>query len=252
MHKNYYNILGIDSSATEDEIRRAYFKLSLKYHPDKCNGRDEEFKKINNAYQILKNNKNNQLYFYNYFNFIYILIYLYINQNKNLKLDLDITLDELYTGKVKKIVVNVKRQDIFKKINIYISLLNYENKYLLKKLGDNNLSDIEININILEHSIIKIDNVLNKFDLYIDKDINLYEYYYGLKETLLYLYDEKIDLDLDFRNGLTHIIKNKGLPYYTDELKRGNLYIYFKIRYPLHKQLPLKNIKHIIYKLFKD
>jgi curved DNA-binding protein len=55
-YKDYYNILGVNRSASEDEIKRAYRKLALKYHPDRNPGdkqAEEKFKEINEAYQVL-------------------------------------------------------------------------------------------------------------------------------------------------------------------------------------------------------
>ena len=43
---NYYNILGIDSKATQDDIKKAFRKLSLIYHPDRDTGDNEKFKNI--------------------------------------------------------------------------------------------------------------------------------------------------------------------------------------------------------------
>lgn len=51
--KDYYKILGVSESATEEEIKKAYRKLALKYHPDKSGGDDKKFKEINEAYQVL-------------------------------------------------------------------------------------------------------------------------------------------------------------------------------------------------------
>ena len=55
--KDYYYILGISQNATIDEIKKAYRKLSLKFHPDKNDG-DEffsvRFKEIQEAYEILR------------------------------------------------------------------------------------------------------------------------------------------------------------------------------------------------------
>ena len=55
-YKDYYKILGVDRKANEDEIKRAYRKLALKYHPDRNPGdkqAEEKFKEINEAYQVL-------------------------------------------------------------------------------------------------------------------------------------------------------------------------------------------------------
>ncbi len=57
MNKDYYQILGIDKSASQDEIKRAYRKLAHQYHPDKNEGHTDgvKFKEINEAYQVLSN-----------------------------------------------------------------------------------------------------------------------------------------------------------------------------------------------------
>ena len=63
--EDYYEILGIKKDATEAEIKKAYRKLALKWHPDKNPDNREEaeehFKKINEAYSVLSDkNKRNQ------------------------------------------------------------------------------------------------------------------------------------------------------------------------------------------------
>tara|TARA_B110000037_G_scaffold93148_1_gene109694 strand:+ start:2525 stop:3496 length:972 start_codon:yes stop_codon:yes gene_type:complete len=53
---DYYKVLGVDESASQDEIRKAYRKLSLLHHPDKNQGNpesEEKFKNINEAYQAI-------------------------------------------------------------------------------------------------------------------------------------------------------------------------------------------------------
>ena len=54
--KDYYEVLGLQKGASEDEIKRAFRKLAIKYHPDKNQGNkeaEEKFKDINEAYQVL-------------------------------------------------------------------------------------------------------------------------------------------------------------------------------------------------------
>ena len=51
--ENHYSTLEVDRNATESEIKKSYRKLAMKYHPDKCSGEEEKFKKIAEAYSIL-------------------------------------------------------------------------------------------------------------------------------------------------------------------------------------------------------
>jgi|SRR6185312_1898009 len=61
--KNYYEILGVSQSATLQEIKKAYRKLALKYHPDRPGGGDEaRFKEIGEAYEVLSNPTEKQNY----------------------------------------------------------------------------------------------------------------------------------------------------------------------------------------------
>ncbi len=59
---DYYQILGIDKSASEEEVKKAYRRLAHQYHPDKAGGDEKKFKKINEAYQILSNREKRAQY----------------------------------------------------------------------------------------------------------------------------------------------------------------------------------------------
>ena len=62
--KDYYEILGVKKSATKQEIKKAYRKLALKYHPDKNKekGAEEKFKEISEAYAVLYDEEKRKLY----------------------------------------------------------------------------------------------------------------------------------------------------------------------------------------------
>merc|ERR1711976_262322 len=64
MGKDYYKILGVDRNCTDDQLKTAYRKLALKYHPDKNKSADaeEKFKEANLAYEVLKDEKKRKLY----------------------------------------------------------------------------------------------------------------------------------------------------------------------------------------------
>ncbi|KAL1827334.1 hypothetical protein ACET3Z_005746 [Daucus carota] len=63
--KSYYDILQVPKGAPDDQIKRAYRKLALKYHPDKNPGNEEankKFAEINNAYEVLSDSEKREIY----------------------------------------------------------------------------------------------------------------------------------------------------------------------------------------------
>ena len=63
--KDYYDVLGVSKSANKDELKKAYRKLAMKYHPDR-NPDDsqaaEKFKELSEAYEILSDDQKRQTY----------------------------------------------------------------------------------------------------------------------------------------------------------------------------------------------
>ena len=151
---NYYEVLEIDPISNKDEIRKQYRKLCLKYHPDKNNGNDEQFKKIKEAYEILYNDETRKKYdiqlLFGYIEFteedMNILNEYYnkiINSNEFKLLKLlykSIPNKNDIWNKIKKkreysIVRAYKSIDICKLlhdeiINLYINITDYKNKIL--------------------------------------------------------------------------------------------------------------------------
>ncbi|OUL95681.1 DnaJ C-terminal domain-containing protein [Paraburkholderia hospita] len=63
-YKDYYEILGLQRTATQDDVKRAYRKLARKYHPDvtKQSDGEERFKEVGEAYQVLKDTEKRAAY----------------------------------------------------------------------------------------------------------------------------------------------------------------------------------------------
>jgi curved DNA-binding protein CbpA len=64
MKKDYYKILGVPKTATDDEIKKAYRKLALQNHPDKNKnpGAEEKFKEIAEAWTVLSDKEKRKTY----------------------------------------------------------------------------------------------------------------------------------------------------------------------------------------------
>ena len=62
--RDYYEVLGVQRNATEDDIRRAFRKLAFDHHPDRNSdpGSAERFKEINEAYEVLRDPEKRRRY----------------------------------------------------------------------------------------------------------------------------------------------------------------------------------------------
>jgi len=62
--RDYYEVLGVSKDATQDEIKRAYRKLALKFHPDRNKeaGAAEKFAECSEAYEVLSDKDKRQRY----------------------------------------------------------------------------------------------------------------------------------------------------------------------------------------------
>ncbi len=60
--RDYYEVLGVGKDASDDEIKKAFRRSAIKFHPDKEGGDEAKFKEVNEAYEVLKDSSKRQRY----------------------------------------------------------------------------------------------------------------------------------------------------------------------------------------------
>ena len=284
---NYYQILQVDRNATTKEIKKHYYKLARKYHPDKHNGdqgKCEEFKLLSEAYTTLSNPKKRYLYDMktdydvneefdmNFTEQDYELLHSYYEKIMNstevkfikilykslpehirnrmkskfndiMKKDNHISTELQCVQNTKKIdarglkedyIVNLclKFSDIYNNVCKEIKIITETRSYHLFITNYNYRIKIKTNNCFLILNIVgdlqgfKVKN----YDLIYEKEINLYQYYYG-DYFSLHLGDT--DIMIKNNKGETHLMNLLGLK---DPItgKRGDLFVLFKVNLDKH------------------
>ena len=253
----HYSILGLTKNVSQEEIKKAYRKLALKYHPDKC-GDDAMFKKVNEAYQILSNPTKKKAYddqdhqqdnLLNIFNMFLNIILEKTKIKKPTIIPINIDLEDIYFGRLKRLIIKIQDRTLQSK-PFLISLLNYQKKYTFPGKGDFG-GDLVLELKVKPHSSgIVIDEILDQYDLILEHNISLYEYYYGINFELKHISGEILTINKTFETKqMYHIIENKGLPKYdlvNQKLSRGKLCIFFNLVLKKHEDIDLIYLKDIL------
>ena len=181
---NYYEILEISKDASPNEIKKAYRKLALKYHPDKNNspGAEDKFKQISEAYQTLSDEKLKSNY-----------------DNYGKVPDNFMTPEEIYTqifSKMDPVLGTFLTETLTK----FTNNLMDENKSIKQVFDDFNTEDIiDKSSDIMKHFLKKNMKPARKE---ISNDSKIF----SLKLNCQELDDENdIDVDLDFLRKYSHI-----------------------------------------------
>lgn len=120
---DFYKVLGLQEGASKEEVKKAYRKLSKKYHPDVKGGSEEKFKEISQAYEILTDDNKRHQYeransggspfgdmsdFFN-FNFGDIFGQPTRRQNVNIQVGVNVTLKDIFNSK--KITIRYEKSE---------------------------------------------------------------------------------------------------------------------------------------------
>lgn len=255
MSENYYYILGIVPTASQEEIKRAYRKCAIEYHPDKCfnnPGSNDKMKDINEAFATLSDPQKKILYDmgletdpvmefdWSVLSSLFQKLVSNIKQQKKTqtstqhtprsveKIQIDIVVDMkevcMITPPVKKIGVKVLRHEYGKKkidlIHIYVHLMNYEDTYVFEGEGDESspgvFGDIHVNLIIKPIENYHIDDIFSRYNLYYDHIVALSDYLYGSNTQIHHIDGESI-IDIKYIGGITTCVyKGLGISYLDD------------------------------------
>ena len=271
-NNNYYNLLEIDETDNIELIKKAYRKLSLKYHPDKNINNKQHFDKITNAYEFIISNinntkSNNELILYNNLQNNNLQNNNLQNnnlqnnnlqnnnlQNNNLQnnnfdtiynkfkediiINMEITFEQAYNGSNIPIIIerNIMHNNLLKqeKETLYIEIP--------KGIDNDEIIILENKGNICDNfkSDIKIHTYLLNHELYTRKGLDIfYNINISLKDSLI-----GFEYDFKYLNNKIYKIINKDNIIHNNSKKiinnvgfirnnySGNLIIKFNIDYP--------------------
>jgi DnaJ-class molecular chaperone len=215
-----YETLGLNVNATDVEIKLAYKKLCLLYHPDKSKADSNMFIKITNAYNKINEYKKQNVNFYMYF----ICMYQYYmkalkDSMKDIHIKCVVNIEDIYYVKVKKIEYTISTNTFIKQNKtLYLELSGYKKEYVLEEHGDYNIftkkyNDLRITLDILHDEKYQLNDIIDPYEVYLKHEINIYQYFYGIKYDIPYMGNECIESYgyIPNINGMTQIFKNMGL-----------------------------------------
>lgn len=223
-----YQILGLNSSASESEIKKSYYKYAKLYHPDKNPGNENKFHQINYAYNILINKKTREEY-KKLNNEDTFLSYLFKVSNKNLNekdlKDLNINIKNLFGETINKYNLN----EFFQSLDLKQIFDIFNNKKVkINETNENIFSESESTENItnepyylfnLPSKFLNYDknNIILNFDINLENIINN-----EIKKIKIIrcIYDKNIKENFKFKIKTPFVVfPNKG------DNDKGNLII---------------------------
>lgn len=262
---DYYKILGVDRSASQDDIKQAYRKLASKHHPDK-GGDTEQFQIIQEAYSILSDLQKKQEYDnptqkfgFNQQQFADIFQHFGFNpfgndpfqqikrRNQDIRIELECSLEDTLEDQDKTLNIRLPNGSN-KNYNIKIpkgvtsgTTIKYPN------LGDNSFSnlpsgDLLVLVKIFKHKEFEVHGL----DLYRFYKLNAMDAIVGTDITIASLDNRlySIKIPAGTQNNSKFKIPGKGLPGFQNDIQ-GNLIVVIDIQIPFLSEEQKQLIKQI-------
>lgn len=260
MGVDHYKILGVNRNASADEVKKAYKKLVMFWHPDKHHQEEAraeanaKFMEINQAYELLSDPVKRHKYDdhcakrvmaeENKYDWMFGSTEKKVPKTGPVNHDLHCSLEELYKGTTKMMKITrpkpnsdpiVEVEEIFG-INIKPGLRN-ETKIIYQGKGkvgpDGTASDLVFVIQEKQHSVYERD----RNDLIVNQEITLLEALIGGKTLDLTTLDGrnlKVPLtdDVIIAPGDEMVVPNEGMPISNQPGAKGNLRIKFHVKFP--------------------
>ncbi|KAH7643684.1 dnaj-like protein subfamily a member 1-like protein [Dermatophagoides farinae] len=244
----YYELLGVSPTCSQDDLKKAYRKLALKYHPDKNPNEGERFKAISQAYEVLANEEKRRLYdmggekaikeggmasatspmdiFDMFFGMGRSKRDHGPRKGKDMHFALSVTLEELYNGSTRKL--RVSRKEICegcKGSGTRAPGISPEACTTCHGTG--------MQIRVEHHEVFKRSNGTN---LVMSMKINLTEALCGFQKTITTL-DSRTLLITSYpgeviKHGTIKFIAGEGMPTYRNPFEKGKLIINFTVDFP--------------------
>jgi DnaJ-class molecular chaperone len=254
MSKDYYNILNIDKNASDEEIKKAYKKLALQYHPDKNQGNEEaceKFKEIGEAYGILSNKDKKANYdnmgfvdesfgdFEDPFSVFNEIFRSHINNFMNMKYENDINLSNIFSN------MSGMPEKSFPFGNVHVRVHTFTNDIYdnNKRIDDENLDDEENDKDFVKQNLGNIfNNLFNKKNkIHSEEKIKT-----KIKTKLIYNKPDSINYNITVSFSDIYNMKKKKITIMRKRKKNG-VYIEKKkkIEIPIYgREILLENEGH--------